>query len=636
MDWMGTGPGRRPDGKAVVMWNDRHQTMTGLGGSFAFQKAACLLRLPEDTRTFLLDRIFTREHGIGMSVLRLIVGDGGQADWGNAYDGPSDTIEPAPGEFVWDAPDWDTRKETFDQDQVWIAREAVARGVRTILASCWSPPAWMKTNGKVVKGKLRPDRYRAFAEYLAAYVLGYQKHFGIKIDYLSPANEPDLNHNNTYSGCEWTPEEMHLFVRDHLGPVFRQRGVDARIVLPEAMSYGEEYALPTLGDPAALPFVGVVATHAYNLDPWHPTVTDLPVSRAAGIPVWQTEYMGQSGTPNAHHSNTIDDGLKWAALLHDMFTIPDMAAFLWWWPAANNGMDGSDLIRLCNDGTRQSDRPTENGLYRTFKRFYTIGQFSRFIRPGFCRIGTRTQMASGVSVSAYRDPADGAYAIVAVNRGDRDVRIVFELEGFPEGNTAVVPFRTSDSENGKRLAPLSLSRGGFEALLPARSVTTFVPASWAPPDFVAERDLFSGLPASENDGRSGTSGDTQAEGRVLETVRDGDWLRFAKVNFADGSADGSYNRRGRLGLTARLIPLAGGRVEVRIDEPYKGRKIGEFPVVGTGRPGQWVEVSTLLDTRPEEGAYGCHDLYLVFRGEGGRDLFEADRFWFGDGDMPQH
>ncbi|NLN47242.1 MAG: carbohydrate-binding protein, partial [Clostridiaceae bacterium] len=83
-------------------------------------------------------------------------------------------------------------------------------------------------------------------------------------------------------------------------------------------------------------------------------------------------------------------------------------------------------------------------------------------------------------------------------------------------------------------------------------------------------------------------------------------------------------------------PLAGGRVEVRIDEPYKGRKIGEFPVVGAGRPGQWVEVSTLLDTRPEEGAYGCHDLYLIFRGEGGRDLFEADRFWFGDGDMPQH
>jgi glucuronoarabinoxylan endo-1,4-beta-xylanase len=117
---------------------------------------------------------------------------------------------------------------------------------------------------------------------------------------------------------------------------------------------------------------------------------------------------------------------------------------------------------------------------------------------------------------------------------------------------------------------------------------------------------------------------------VLETVRDGDWLRFAKVNFADGSADGSYNRRGRLGLTARLIPLAGGLVEVRIDEPYKGRKIGEFPMIGSGRPGQWVEVSTLLDTRPEDGAYGCHDLYLVSGGRG-RDLFEADRFGSGTG-----
>lgn len=44
--------------------------------------------------------IFSQEKGIGLSIVRNLVGDGVAAS----------TIEPEPGKFVWDQPDWSKKK----------------------------------------------------------------------------------------------------------------------------------------------------------------------------------------------------------------------------------------------------------------------------------------------------------------------------------------------------------------------------------------------------------------------------------------------------------------------------------------------------------------------------------------------
>ncbi len=658
----------------VVDWSAQRQTIDGFGGAFAFHKAGSIQRLGEPLSSQMLDMIFDDETGIGLDIVRVMVGDGGVGTWGDTlYDGPTETIEPQPGVFVWDQPDWDQQKENFDAHQIWLMREAQARGVETILASVWSPPAWMKQNNRVTSGggtnKIRPEMRQAFADYLAEYVLGYEREFGIRITHISPTNEPDAN--AAYSSALWTANELRDFVRDYLGPTFAARGVQAQIVLGEGIGFTDSFARSALNDPLADQYVDVVAAHGYsglinnstqaNLSQW---TTSLNLNKT----IWQTEYMNQ-GSPRDRlfANNTITDGLRYATLIANLFDEVKLNAYFWWWPVANNGADGSDLIRLVNTGTPQSGNPTENGQYRIFKRYYTFGQYSRFIDPGDVMIGATKSPVPGVVVTAYKDEATNHFAVVAVNNNPYDVELDFDLiNGFPlppestdncknggwasfvspafknQGEcvayvaagkgplSSVVPYRTSPSENMRKLADIPTLGRSFTTSLRGQSVTTFVPKGSELPELADRKDVFSSYLAEENDGQSTGLAVTTVEGRggIVTGVTDGAYLRYANVNFADGSAAGFAEQKGQLRLHVTVAPIAGGIIEARVDAP-------DGPVVGTitvpaGSGTDWVRVSSpgFLDTSPS-GANGFHDLYLVFTG-GGDALFDVDFAEFSD------
>jgi glucuronoarabinoxylan endo-1,4-beta-xylanase len=659
---------------AVVNWNAERQTIDGFGGAFAFHKAGSIQRLGEPLTSQMLDMIFDDEAGIGLDIVRVMVGDGGVGVWGDPlYDGPTDTIEPEPGVFVWDLPDWEERKASFDAYQIWLMREAQARGISTILASVWSPPAWMKQNNRVTSGggpnRLRPDMYQAFADYLAEYVIGYEREFGIRITHISPTNEPDIS--TSYSSSQWTPEELRVFVRDYLGPTFERRGVTAKIVLGEAVAFNENYPRPALLDPVANQYVDVVAAHAYaglidNETRANPTA--FTTSHALGKTIWQTEYMN-NGAPRDRLfiNNTISDGLRYATLIGNLFDETRLNAYFWWWPVANNGADGSDLIRLVNTGTPQPNNPTETGQYRIFKRYYTIGQYSRFLDPGDVMIDATKTPVPGVVVTAYKDEATNHFAIVVVNNNAHDVELTVDLEGdFPlppeskddcknggwatfvnpvfrnQGEcvsyvaagkgplSSVVPYRTSASENMKKLADIPTRDRSFTTVLRGQSVTTFVPKSSELPALPDRKDVFSTYLAEENDGQSAGLSVVPApeRGLVVTGVVDGSYLRWANVNFADGSAAGFLEQKGQLRLHVTVAPRAGGTIEARVDAP-------DGPVVGTisvppGSGTDWVRLSTpgFLDTSPG-GANGFRDLYLVFTGGAG-ELFDIDIAEFSD------
>ena len=57
-----------------------------------------------------------------------------------------------------------------------------------ILASPWSPPTWMKTNGDARGGSLKPEFYRAYALYFLRYIYDMKKQ-GKQIDTIAIVNE---------------------------------------------------------------------------------------------------------------------------------------------------------------------------------------------------------------------------------------------------------------------------------------------------------------------------------------------------------------------------------------------------------------------------------------------------------------
>ncbi|MGF7032445.1 glucuronoarabinoxylan endo-1,4-beta-xylanase [Paenibacillus mucilaginosus] len=605
-----------PPPVSVVDWNEERQVVDGFGGSGAFKKAKTVMNLPEPERTRILDMIFSQEKGIGLSIVRNLVGDGVAAD----------SVEPQPGVYVWDDPQWETKKASFDADQIWLMNEAKKRGVTTFFSSVWSPPAWMKTNNSVAgtgNAKLKPEHYQDFADYLAAYVQGYKKHFDLDISYISIANEP--NYAASYSGCVWTPEEMNVFIRDYLGPTFKAGSIEAKIVMPEHVNFTEAYALPALNDPVTANYIDVVASHAYGIGAEVPA---FPVSAEKGKQIWQTEYMNIGAAKQTYRNNTIPDALRYANLIGNMFDITRLGAYFWWWPAASNGADGSDLIRLVTDEANQ-----ENGLFRVFKRYYSFGNYSRFIRPGYIMIGADKHPVDQVMITAYKHPENGNFAIVAVNNSPDNQQITFNLNGFPLLTQELVPYRTSSNENLEKLKSIKGKDSSFTVELKGASVTTFIPKSFELPAFEEMKDVFSTYEAEENDGQAGGLA-VQRDGtgrKYLADAKNGHYLKYTNVNFADGTANGIAEKLHILGMNAHVFPLHGGTIEVRLDDPVKGKLVGTFTVPGQSDAREWITLPAMLDTNPQDGAYGFHDMYLVFKGAYDKKLFHVDAFTFGDG-----
>ncbi|MBA4600828.1 carbohydrate-binding protein [Thermoactinomyces sp. AMNI-1] len=630
-----------PENVSIVYWNVEKQKIDGFGGSFAFHKGGSVMRLDEPVRSQILDMIFSKEKGIGLSIVRNMIGDGGIDDWGDShYDGPTETIMPGPDKYVWDDDRWN--KDEFDKYQIWIMKEAKKRGVDTFLSTAWSPPAWMKKNKSVIDtgetpNKLDEDMYQQYAEYLAAYVKGYKEHFNLNITHISPANEPELS--TSYSSCLWTPEELNTFVRDYLAPTFKKEKIPSKIVLGESMEFSENYVLPALNDIKTNPYIDVVAAHAYQglLDgDTTPDPDEFARSKELGKTIWQTEFMNQGNDKQTFENNTITDGLKYANLIGNIFDVTGVNAYFWWWPAANNGADGSDLIRLVNDGSDQRVAPTENNLFRVFKRFYTFGNYSRFIQPGYKMIKADKHPVNDVLITAYKEPRAGNFTIVAVNNSPENQTVTFKLKDFPGNTGAVVPYRTSASENLKKLDAIKVNKQQFSMELRGKSVTTFIPEKFQLPALPDLKDVFSSYLAYENNGQSPVLQVKKSSegGKMITNLKNGSYIRYTNVNFADGSANGQADMRGILSMNARVASNGGGKIEVRLDHP-KGKTVGIMEVPKMKNPRKWFTVSTMIDTNPTDGAYGLHDVYLVFKGDKKKNMFNVSQFGFSDGKLVQ-
>ncbi len=651
----------------VEITNVEKQVMDGLGGAIAFNKAYPLNVWNETNPQLtqeLMDLMFDEETGIGMDIVRIIVGSGGitnaatGAEWGNRwYDGPSDTIWPEEGEenIVWNQPDWEEKKDSFDPDQIWFCQTAQEYGVDTIYATAWTPPYWMKENKSVLGNSgsyLRDDCFDDYAKYLMEFALGYYREFGVHITHIGPTNECEMQHGG-YDGFLFYADDYTKFLTEYLPaaleeytPKFEELGIEPPIIVaPEGTNLGASAGRTYGGmmqNADVQEIVGVFSTHLYgsaNMFENGPQVA--PANNwpewLENYTLWQTEYMTQNGANSSANSNTqvyenqtISDAVYWANLITNCFTSePGFNAWLWWWPWGNNGADGSDLIRACTNGQSQSlgDTATPLGLYRIFKRFYAFGNFARFVNSGDIRVDATRVPADGINLSAYKDPTTGEFKIVVVNTGDEDRTLSFNFaEDFPLNTTAAIGYRTSASENQKRLDPIAIQDGSFTAEIPAQTVITFVAENGDNlPGLTAKRDIWSTLEAEDNDGISGERRYT-ADGESVIAMN-GQYLCFANINFADGSANGGIVRRHVLSMRAIAAPATGGIIYLRLDDPWTGPIVGEF-TIPSGDGSTYQEYMTQIDTG-DIAANGYHDLYAVFAGDG-KELFAIDRFEFDD------
>lgn len=93
-------------------------------------------------------------------------------------------------------------------------------------ASPWSPPAFMKDNKSRIKGRLLPEYYPLYAEYVVKFIESYEAH-GIHISAITPQNEPYAS--SPWDGCRFDTEEEIELIK-HLALALKAHGLDVKIL----------------------------------------------------------------------------------------------------------------------------------------------------------------------------------------------------------------------------------------------------------------------------------------------------------------------------------------------------------------------------------------------------------------------
>jgi glucuronoarabinoxylan endo-1,4-beta-xylanase len=106
------------------------------------------------------------------------------------------------------------------------------------------------------------------------------------------------------------------------------------------------------------------------------------------------------------------------------------------------------------------------------KRYYTLGNYSKFVRPGYLAVDVTGDVPADVLLSAYSGNG-GAVVVVAINEGGAAVDVPITIAGGT-APTSMTPHLTSASDNLAAQGAVTVTGGTFTASLPATSVTTFV------------------------------------------------------------------------------------------------------------------------------------------------------------------
>jgi glucuronoarabinoxylan endo-1,4-beta-xylanase len=318
----------------------------------------------------------------------------------------------------------------YDQSEfslnVPTAQSAAAMGV-TLIASPWTPPAWMKTSDTIVGGSLYDTCFASYAAHLKSFA-DYMANNGAPLYAISVQNEPDVR--VTYESCDWTAAQMVKFARENAP------SVGVRIILPESATFNHSISDAVLNDPAAAASVSIIGGHVYNTSP-----ASYPLATNQGKELWMTEYLDLD-TSWAHNLGT-------GKQINDCMNT-GMNAYLWWY-----------IVRFY--GTIREDGTVS-------KRGYVMSQYARFIRPGFFKINATANPQAGVYVTAYKN--DSKIVIVAVNMNSSLISQEFAIQNGTA--TTYTPYMTSGTKNCVQGSDAAVSSGGFTATLDPSSIATFV------------------------------------------------------------------------------------------------------------------------------------------------------------------
>jgi glucosylceramidase len=245
-------PAQGPSNGAIVLDPSRtYQEMLGFGGALTDASAYTVNQLDEQTREKFLRELYHPSE-LGLEVTRICVGSSDYAATMYSYDEGD--------------PDPDMQRFSIDHDKRYILPQLrTARKHNPslyLLASPWSPPGWMKANGTMLGGSLKPKNFPAYAKYLVKFLQSYQAE-GVPVDAITPQNEVDTDQDGRMPACVWAQEHEIVFVSQHFGPALEQNKIPTKIWILDHNFNLWGRVINELENPLLNRYVDGVAWHPY-------------------------------------------------------------------------------------------------------------------------------------------------------------------------------------------------------------------------------------------------------------------------------------------------------------------------------------------------------------------------------------
>ena len=428
--------------------------------------------------------LFFGENGLNLNIMRYNIGGG---------DDPTHTHIKRTDSKV---PGWlkyDKDKDEYiydynaDRNQLNVLKAAYKKAGKDAFVEVFSnsPPYFMTKSGcssgnfNPNENNLKEECYKDFAEYIADVTEYINNVLNIKVSSVSPMNEPNTDYWKHFSekqeGCHYDCGESQNRIILETAKAIKNKGLNnIQIVASDETSTDkqlEEYLNYTDEVKAV---IDRVSTHTYGTD----KIAELgKLMKEEKRNLWmsETDWSDTAGKNAGEMGAAL-----WLAkkIIFDINNLSPSAWVIWLTIDHHKSKDGYL-------GNKDSGFPsTKKGYWGLAfaehdkkeivltKKYYAMGQFSKFIRPGDTIIHCNDN-----TLAAFNSKTNEV-KIVCVNCSAKELPITVDLTDFKKSNRNVKVIRTSGNlENGENLAVLNdleLTDNTFSTDLKGNSVTTFI------------------------------------------------------------------------------------------------------------------------------------------------------------------
>lgn len=391
----------------VVDPQKRFQTIEGFGGAFTEAAATVFSQLSPVRQQEVLRAYFDADVGHGYRLCRTHI----------------NSCDFSLGSYAYTEVEGDVDLKHFgiNRDRqhliplIRAAQKVAGDETIKLLASPWSPPAWMKTNGQMTDGgKLKPECRDAWARYYCRYVEEYAKE-QIDIWGLTVQNEPDATQR--WESCLYSAEEERDFIRDYLGPTLHRNGLDDIHLIAWDHNRDRLFdrAQTVFDDPEAAKFVWGIGFHWYAEDNFHHVqmVHDFYPNKKLLF----TEGCLEHGP----HIGDWSGGERYArSIINDL----NHGAIGWIdWNILLDASGGPNHAGNYCSAPILADVEQDQLIYNS--SYYYLGHFAKFVRPGAERV-LCANTGDELLTTAFLNK-DGRLVVVVLNVQEYPIRFALKI-----------------------------------------------------------------------------------------------------------------------------------------------------------------------------------------------------------------